>query len=69
MAKPDDCAICGSHVETTYLDVKGKGTLYGMECDEGHFIGCVFETKNRAVAAWNECQSFVLRYTEEAEED
>lgn len=67
MAKIDDCAICGAHAEPTYLDVKGRGTLYGIECDEGHYIECVFETKNRAVTAWNECQDFVIRYTEEAD--
>lgn len=62
------CSICGSNAEPTYLDVKGKGTLYGVECDEGHSIGAVFGTKNRAIQAWNECQGFVERYTEECEE-
>jgi len=60
-----ECSICGSHVEPTYLDVKGRGTLYGAECDEGHSIPAVFGTKNRAAQAWNECQDFVERYTEE----
>lgn len=47
----------------TYLDAKGKGTIYGVECDGGHSIGAVFGTKNRAIQAWNECQDFVERYT------
>ena len=62
--KARDCSICGACALPTYLDVKGKGTLYGVECDEGHFIPAKFGTKNRAIQAWNECQEFVERYTE-----
>ena len=69
MARIDDCSICGSHAKAVCEDMGGRKPLYGIECDEGHFIETAFETKNRAVTAWNECQRFVLRYTEEAEED
>lgn len=61
-----ECSICGMRAEPTYKDVKGKGTMYGARCGEGHFIPAVFGTKNRAAQAWNECQEFVERYTEEA---
>ena len=63
MKKVKECAICGTPASPTYLDVRGKGTLYGAECDEGHYIDAVFGTKNRAIQAWNECQGFVDRYT------
>jgi len=63
-----DCSICGSHAESVYLDDKGRSTLYGVECDEGHSIPAVFGTKNRAIQAWNECQRFVERYSP-AEDD
>ena len=63
--KIDRCSICGSNAEPTYLDIRGKGTVYGVECDEGHYIDAKFGTKNRAIQAWNECQEFVLKYTEE----
>jgi phage/plasmid primase-like uncharacterized protein len=60
-----ECSICGSEAGPTYLDVKGKGTRYGAECAEGHAMEAVFGTKNRAAQAWNECQEFVERYTED----
>ena len=58
------CSICGSDAKVTHLDLKGKGTFYGVSCDEGHFIADNYGTKNRAIQAWNDCQSFVDRYTE-----
>ena len=65
--KAETCSICGSAASPTHIDMGGKGTLYGVECAEGHAIGTVFGTKNRAIQAWNECQGFVMRYTEEEE--
>ena len=62
--KTDECAICGRPAHVVHADAKG-GALYGVRCDGGHDFPCVFGTKNRAVQAWNECQGFVLRYTEE----
>lgn len=58
------CAVCGSKAALTHRDVKG-GVLYGASCENGHFIGDEFNTKNNAVRAWNECQSFLQRYTKE----
>lgn len=64
--KQKKCSICGSKAVVTYeADKVRGGTLYGVMCDEeGHYIDAVFETKNRAIKAWNECQDFVERYTE-----
>lgn len=65
--KAERCAICGNETTVMHEDCKG-GVLYGIECLEGHLIPCVFGTKNRAVQAWNECQRFVIAYTEEVSE-
>lgn len=59
--KISDCTVCGSTAEVVYLDDKGRRTLYGVECDNGHYVPAVFGTKNRAIQAWNECQRFVER--------
>ena len=65
MSRLRKCSICGSEADVTHVDEKGHGTLYGASCGEGHEIGMVFGTRNRAVKAWNECQSFVAEYSGE----
>lgn len=64
--KADRCMICGGEAKAyTAVDKVSGKTVYGMACPEDHYISPVFETKNRAVKAWNECQGFVDRYTSE----
>ena len=58
-----NCSKCGSEARATYSSLKGKGTQYGVMCREGHFIPDEYGTKNRAIQAWNECQSFFERYS------
>lgn len=62
--KADYCSICDKPAKPFQSDVRGHGALFGVRCDEGHTLRAVFTTKNRAIQAWNECQGFVLRYTE-----
>jgi len=61
--KLEKCAACGKGAKIVHKDTS-HGAAYGVECEEGHWIGSVFGTKNRAAEAWNECQSFMRRYAE-----
>ena len=61
--KPRDCSICGEGAHVTFKEGKG-GAMYGVSCEGGHAIRDVFGSRNRAIQAWDECQRFVLRYTE-----
>ncbi len=62
--KPADCSICRAQARVYHSDTS-HGAAYGVSCDEGHSIRAMFETKRRAIAAWDECQRFVEEYTEE----
>ena len=63
--KPTDCTICGTPAHVYHNDTS-HGAAYGVVCDEGHAIHALFETKRKAISAWDECQRFVEAYTEEA---
>jgi len=62
--KSEKCAVCGGEGYVCIASDKFSGkTLYGVSCGNDHHVAAVFETKNRAVKAWNECQGFYARYS------
>lgn len=64
--KPTDCAVCGAPAKVHHAD-SAHGALYGVRCEGGHAMGAVFETKRKAIMAWDECQRFVEANTEEVD--